>query len=470
MTNALFEQARTLHQTGQFSDAAQLYRQVLARDASHFRAHNNLGACEDELQHWEQAEKAFRDALAIAPDEAPIQHNLGRLLHKRGSHADAEHHYCLAIQLQPDFADAYFNLGRLLQDTRQLQQASVMLMKAAELTPDAAGPHAVLADVFFDMNLLPQALAAYRKTTKIIPTDAYAHFHVGKVLETLQRPDEAVESYRRSLAITDTSPTAREALARALAAAGRHQAAVQSLKEWLELAPGQPVAIHMLAALGAADTPESASSEYVRDTFDRFAENFDTTLEKLQYRAPQLVQQAVIRHYGEARADLRILDAGCGTGLCGPLLRPYAASLAGVDLSSAMLQLAEQRHIYDELREAELVAYLASQHASFDLIASADTICYLGRLEEALLAAARALKPGGMLVFTVEHARQQAGYVLGEHGRYAHAETYLRACLEQAGFVQALVEYGELRTEGGVAVAGLVVAAQGPEKVRRRSG
>ena len=30
-----------------------------------------------------------------------------------------------------------------------------------------------------------------------------------------------------------------------------------------------------------------------------------------------------------------MLDAGCGTGLCAPLLRPYASRLTGVDLSKA---------------------------------------------------------------------------------------------------------------------------------------
>ncbi|MFZ6648537.1 tetratricopeptide repeat protein [Undibacterium sp. TJN25] len=459
MSADLFEQARTLHHAGRFSDAATLYRQITEQDPGHFRAYNNLGACEDELQQWEQAELAFRNALAIAPDEAPIQHNLGRLLHKQGSHKEAEHHYFLAIQLQPDFADAYFNLGRLLQDTRQFEQSIAVLMKATELMPSVPGPNAVLGDVFFELGLLPQSLAAYRKVTDIAPTDAFAHFHLGKVLETLQRPDEAANSYSRSLAIEAASPAAREALARSLEAAGRHDAAVQSLRTWLELEPGQPVATHMLAALGAAETPDAASEGYVRETFDRFAGNFDTTLEKLQYQAPQLVQQAVFRHYGEAHADLQVLDAGCGTGLCGPLLRPYAASLTGMDLSPAMLKLADRLHVYDKLEEAELVAYLASQHQSFDLIAAADTFCYFGRLDTAFGAAAQALKPGACLVFTLELATQPADYVLGIHGRYAHSEDYVRASLEQAGLKKYRMEYGTLRNEGGVPVSGLIVTS-----------
>jgi predicted TPR repeat methyltransferase len=50
------------------------------------------------------------------------------------------------------------------------------------------------------------------------------------------------------------------------------------------------------------------------------------------------------------------LDAGCGTGLCGPLLRPYASELTGVDLSAGMLDRARPRQVYDHLEKGELSA------------------------------------------------------------------------------------------------------------------
>ena len=38
-----------------------------------------------------------------------------------------------------------------------------------------------------------------------------------------------------------------------------------------------------------------------------------------------------------------MLDAGCGTGLCGPLIAPHARRLVGVDLSGQMLAHARER-------------------------------------------------------------------------------------------------------------------------------
>ena len=42
------------------------------------------------------------------------------------------------------------------------------------------------------------------------------------------------------------------------------------------------------------------------------------------------------------------LDLGCGTGLCGPLVKPRVERLDGVDLSGAMLDRARATGVYDD--------------------------------------------------------------------------------------------------------------------------
>ena len=65
---------------------------------------------------------------------------------------------------------------------------------------------------------------------------------------------------------------------------------------------------------------------------------------------------------------------------------------------------AREKQIYDELTQAELTAYLRDHPDGFDVIVTADTLVYFGALEEVAAAAAAALRPGGVLVFTVEEA------------------------------------------------------------------
>jgi predicted TPR repeat methyltransferase len=198
--------------------------------------------------------------------------------------------------------------------------------------------------------------------------------------------------------------------------------------------------------------------------FDNFAQSFDAKLEKLHYRAPQLVADAVAAALGSPQASLDIADLGCGTGLCGPLLRPWARRLVGCDLSVGMLRKARLRHCYDKLHKAELVYYLDTQPGDFDVLVSADTLCYFGVLDAAAAAAHQALRPGGWLVFTVEALPEEdaADHRLQPHGRYAHHRRYLRRCLQAAGFEAPGMQAEALRQEAGKSVDGWVVAAQRP--------
>ena len=145
--------------------------------------------------------------------------------------------------------------------------------------------------------------------------------------------------------------------------------------------------------------PPRASDAYVETTFDGFAASFDAKLTRLGYRAPGLVADAVRLACGAEARGLRILDAGCGTGLCGPEVRPMAEKLVGVDLSGGMLEKAALTGAYDVLERAELTAYLAAHPGAFDVVLSADTLCYFGALEafaEAALRRARAGRRAGL--------------------------------------------------------------------------
>ena len=207
--------------------------------------------------------------------------------------------------------------------------------------------------------------------------------------------------------------------------------------------------------------PARASNGFVERTFDSFAASFESKLEQLSYRAPALVA-AMLEDAGlEPSKRLDVLDAGCGTGLCGPLVAPYARRLAGVDLSEGMLAHAREKHVYDALTRAELTDYLRDNRGAFDLIVSADTLVYFGDLEGVLAAAAGALRADGLFVFTLERAAghgAHAGYRLELHGRYSHARAAVERWLAAAG-LQSEIADADLRMESGAPVAGLVIRA-----------
>lgn len=217
----------------------------------------------------------------------------------------------------------------------------------------------------------------------------------------------------------------------------------------------------MLAACGNGPAPDRAADDYVTSTFDSYAETFDESLAQLNYRAPELIVDAVGRSVGEPRARLRVLDAGCGTGLCGAGLRPFASALTGVDLSGRMLERARSKGQYDGLVQTELTAFLESNPQRFDVIASADVLIYFGDLKPILEGAAAALVDGATMVFSLEAARPGSGpFYLQENGRFAHTAAYVRQCAAQADLAISELDAVNLRTEVGEPVEGLVVTAR----------
>jgi predicted TPR repeat methyltransferase len=246
---------------------------------------------------------------------------------------------------------------------------------------------------------------------------------------------------------------------------GRLKEAVEMYRQSLALDPDDVRARYLLTAATGLAAPSRAPDDYVRAEFDHFAANFDAKLASLEYRGPALVCDAARALVATLPGTPVVLDAGCGTGLCGPLLRPLAASLVGVDLSPAMVDRARARGVYDELVIAELTGYLRGHPGAYDLVVSADTLVYFGDLAEVIAAAAGALRPGGALLFTLERAEPAAapqGFRLEPHGRYVHTRAYVDGLLERAGFVDRAIDPVSSRKEVEVWVPGWLVIARAP--------
>jgi predicted TPR repeat methyltransferase len=230
-----------------------------------------------------------------------------------------------------------------------------------------------------------------------------------------------------------------------------------------------------LAALVNVFPPTQVPPQEVADLFDRYADRFDRHLVgELGYRVPELiadaVKAAVAANRGSSAGDswdssgpsLDVLDLGCGTGLCGPLLRPLARTLAGVDLSAAMVDKARERGVYDRVDVGDLVAALTRSPAAWDVLAAADVLLYLGDLAPTFEAAAAALRPGGLLAFTVEAGGGERYTLNQQTRRYTHSEAYLRKLATIYGFDVQTFATTALRMDRGKPVAGFLVVLRVP--------
>lgn len=423
-----FRLAMDVHRNGKPRLAAQHYAAILEVAPDHPDALHYLGVAQHQMGDREAAVRLISRALDVAPTYVDARNNLGNVQKEMGRYAEAEQAYRAVIEARPDFTLAHNNLG--------------VVLKAQERYPDA--------------------VAAYRQAIALTPAFAQGWLNLGNVLKKTGELQEALSAYRQAILLSPKDVQAHRNLGRALVSYGRNEEALEVYRQWQSVEPDNAVVAHLIAACSGGAAPERASDSFVQQTFDRFAQSFDDVLAKLDYRAPALCGELVAAMLGTPAQALDVLDAGCGTGLCAPYLRPYARRLTGIDLSAGMLAKAAERTGYDALHEAELTAWLSAHPAAFDLLVSADTLCYFGALEAVMTASAAALRSGGQLVFTVEATVDSAAaphFLLHPHGRYSHAEAYVRQALHAAGLAVADVRHITLRMEAGKAVAGLLVGA-----------
>jgi tetratricopeptide (TPR) repeat protein len=109
---------------GNAKKAEEHYKAVAALDPAQLPdAYYNYGVLLVKEGNFEEAEKAFRKTLAIAPTNDAAHDNLGYLLERQGKLAEAASEYRKAIEANPSSRQAHFKLGRILVNQQQYQEA-----------------------------------------------------------------------------------------------------------------------------------------------------------------------------------------------------------------------------------------------------------------------------------------------------------------------------------------------------------
>jgi predicted TPR repeat methyltransferase len=480
-------------------DALACFRQACVLDPQRQEIHNNLGICLKDLGELTEAEAAYREALRLNPDYAAALCNLGEIELLCGRSESACASLQRALQLDPRLVPAQLYLGKALSAQGRVAEAIEHLQAAAAANPGIAALHLNLGNALRESGRMEAAIGSYR-TSLALRQDPEVHYNLGSVLLTLERADEAAASLASALAIKREFPLARRLLGLALSYQGYSDEAVEAycaggtgmtvsaahlhlgchlmgrgrldhaalyLSKVVQTDPANAAAAHLDAALNGGN-PSRASGAYVEQLFDIYAADFnDHLLQGLQYSAPRELARCIATFAGR-EPPWDVLDLGCGTGLVGAQLASRARSLIGVDLSANMLAQARKLNLYTRLDHADLVdAMSAMEPASFDVIAAADVLIYMGSLDEVASRVRALLRPGGLFAFSVEAASETSapirgqdtacGYRLTPTGRYVHSDDYLATVASLHGFVVRGVERTQLRLEGRQPVYGRLV-------------
>ena len=219
------------------------------------KAHLRLGDALAAAGRLQEAEAAYRQALALRPDHPGVRNNLGSLLLSRGRLAEAEAEFRAVLAADPRVTPAALNLGQLLLRRGDWQAARDIYARAAANGGTAGEAERQLAQISlrfagdpadavrqFDRALeqgqtgntavwcgrgvalaqlgrQAEAEAAYQQALRLDVGYAEAWYNLGNLLVAGGRRTEAVEAYRRA-ATAGTSELASLARQR-LAALGQ---------------------------------------------------------------------------------------------------------------------------------------------------------------------------------------------------------------------------------------------------------
>lgn len=433
--------------------AVQLINQAITLRPDQASQHCNLGAALQDLKRSDEALRHYEKAVQLDPQYALAFSNRGNALRHLGRFDEALASYERALALRPAYPEAWCNRAITLNDLGRHGEAIDSAERALAARPDYADAWVARANALQGQGSFTEALDSYEQALAR-KNDGEIHCSRGTALQRLQRFDDALASYERAIAMRPDHPLAHHYRANTLRALGRIIEAIDAYRHALALGGDSDQIGFALAALGAGDAPAASPAAYVKELFDGYAEHFDEHLVgQLDYNTPALLDAMIAAH---GVSDAEVVDLGCGTGLCGPYLRPLARRLTGVDLSSKMLDKARARGLYDVLVCADIGDYLTGRAAEIDLLVAADVLVYLGDLSALFRCAAAALRPGGLFCLSVE-AGEGDGFTLLASQRYAHSLGYLQRQAREHAFALLAHEHQPLRRDGERQVFGHVV-------------
>lgn len=451
---------------GKKDEAIKFYKKALHYNKKSIIALSNIATAYYELGNLKKAQNFSTKALELDSKNISSMINMGNIFYQNGKYLQALDSYFKAYEIKNDYYIAVINIANTNYELENFSEAILYANKALELDSKSVQAYTILGNCYLELDDSSKAAIAFEDALKLDSNDAWIY---NSLSQAYQKKGNLTEAMKLGFLAIEKSPKDDSQhinfgyLLYESAIDGFKPQAIEYAQKWLDKYGKNKIAVHMGNAIINGKNISRANDEYLKNIFDVFAKDFDTVLAGLEYLAPAHVHEIMTRVYPvQKKTKLRILDAGCGTGLCGAFLKEYACynGLQGVDISTKMLDVAKAKKLYNKLYEDELIHFLSKHKNTYNLIVSSDVFTYFGDLNELIFNAQKALKKGGRIIFTVsENDVNQEGYLLHLSGRFLHNENYIKMLLETAGFSVEFFERKKLRNEGSEAVYGFIVSA-----------
>ena len=260
----MFQNALKLHQSGNFAEAEQLYRQILEAVPEQPDVLNLLGMIAQEKNAHNQAVELFYRASKQRPDNPFYHFNQGFSLLQTKKLSEAEFEFSKALELQPDMKEAVYFSGLTAEQKGETQKAADLYERALALNPQYVEPKLALcllnggldelnlldeqicdnymikyniAKKYFDAENFDKALLYADKAAKLAPENEDISLLLGLIYLQQKSVSDAENMFEKTLEINPENLPALINLANISAEANDAETAEKLYRRALDINP-----------------------------------------------------------------------------------------------------------------------------------------------------------------------------------------------------------------------------------------
>ena len=171
--------------------AAEALRRALELEPDNAHAHALLGAVQNQYERdWAAAQRSFRHAIVLTPNDAFVHSAYGCHLFMRGADADAERELLLARRLDPLYVNSRAHLMNLRLREGRFEEAKAEIDAMLDIAPDSLSANGLAGLLALTVGEPERAVSIYGRLRELLPNHpgvlaslAGAHAAAGRIDE-----------------------------------------------------------------------------------------------------------------------------------------------------------------------------------------------------------------------------------------------------------------------------------------------
>lgn len=181
---------------GDYEGATREFRRAIGLDSSPenaVKAYNLLATSYIQMGRTEDAIKAYKSSISMAPSDDTAHLQLGNIYFSQGRYSEAETEYTTAVKNNPISSTNLFSLGQVYLATDRSQQAETIFKRVIQMAPGQYGGYYALGQTYVKEGRQQDAVSEFQKVIGLKKDFYEVHVDLGSAYADLGEMSKAEE-------------------------------------------------------------------------------------------------------------------------------------------------------------------------------------------------------------------------------------------------------------------------------------